>query len=106
MALMLTRHDEPDAVTITAAGEVDPGTAPELQRAIAAALAVAPAAATIVVDLSGLRLLDSAGISALLRGRRLADAADRPFRVVGAAGLVREVLQLTGVWQHLTGEPA
>lgn len=106
MALMLTRRDEQDAVTITAVGVVDPSTAPALQHAIAVALAEVPTATTIMVDMSGVSLLDSAGISALLRGRRFADAAGRTFRVVGAVGLVREVLQLTGVWQHLTGEPA
>jgi anti-anti-sigma factor len=103
---MLTRHDRPDAVTVAAAGVVDAGSAPQLARAIAAALVDTAVTAPVMVDLSGLELLDSAGISALLQGRRLADAAGRSFRVVGAAGIVREVLELTGVWQHLTGEPA
>jgi anti-anti-sigma regulatory factor len=54
------------------------------------------------VDLSGVSFLDSAGINALLKVRRWADANRRSARVTGAGGLVREVLELTGVLAHLS----
>ncbi|MGI5241601.1 STAS domain-containing protein [Dactylosporangium sp. CA-139066] len=102
MALTVVRRDGPAAVTLTPQGEVDPDTAPALEAALDAALD-GGAPAPIVVDLSGVRFLDSAGISALLRGRRRTVAAGRAFRVTGADDFVAEVLHLTGVWDLLAG---
>jgi anti-anti-sigma factor len=47
--------------------------------------------------------MDSAGINVLLKGRRLADDHGKQFRVTGAAGIVRQVLDITGVTAHLSG---
>ncbi|MER7008586.1 STAS domain-containing protein [Dactylosporangium sp. NPDC000555] len=91
-------------MTITVRGEIDLATAGQLRDAIVAAVTDAEPDVSLVVDLAELRFIDSAGISALLRGRRRALAAGRTFRVDGAAGLVLEVLQLTGVWPLLSGE--
>ncbi|MEV8517367.1 STAS domain-containing protein [Dactylosporangium sp. NPDC051484] len=102
--LTVARHDGSGAVTITVQGEIDLATAGQLRDAIIAAVTDAEPDISLVVDLAELRFIDSAGISALLRGRRSALAAGRTFRVDGAAGLVLEVLQLTGVWSLLSGE--
>jgi anti-anti-sigma factor len=59
-----------------------------------------------VVELSGVTFIDSAGINALLKGRRAADERGRVFRVTGATGIVRELLDMTGVWAHLSSPPA
>ena len=53
-------------------GDVDLAVAPEIDAAIAAAADTVDVEA-IVVDLAGVTFLDSSGINALLRGRRLAD---------------------------------
>lgn len=60
--------------------------------------------AELVVDLSGVRFLDSTGIRGLIEVERA--ALDRGQRVVvtGAAGVVRRSLEVTGVLEHLGRE--
>jgi anti-anti-sigma factor len=102
MALTLVRHRDAGATTVGASGDIDLSTVGELDDELAAA--VGSDAATVIVDLSAVTFIDSAGISALLRGRRAADEHGQDFRVTGAAGPVRQVLELTGVWTHLSKE--
>ncbi|MFD0783736.1 STAS domain-containing protein [Micromonospora azadirachtae] len=98
----LSNPDHPDAegVTVSARGEIDLSTADELQHEIEAA--IASNASAVVVDLAEVTFLDSAGINALLRGRRLADDRRKPYHVTNAQGMVRQLLRLTGVWDHLS----
>jgi anti-sigma B factor antagonist len=103
VALHLSTHRNGSELTLEASGVVDLATAGQLRAGIEAALAD-DAAAGLVVDLDGVTLLDSAGIGALLKGRRLADERDRRYRVTGARGIVAEVLRITGVWAHLVGD--
>ncbi|MFI6266570.1 STAS domain-containing protein [Micromonospora sp. NPDC051006] len=99
MPLSLSSHRTADAATIAVRGEVDLSTADDLERAVAAAAQEdAPA---IIIDLGGVTFLDSAGINALLKGRRLADGHGKPYHVTGAQGMVRQLLRMTGVWEHL-----
>lgn len=104
--LMLTRHEQAGTVTVAAEGEIDVATIGDLERAVAAALGDVAPGGLVLADLTRVRLLDSAGIGTLLKCRRIADAADRRFRVAGATGLVLDVLRLTGVAGHLCEEPA
>jgi anti-anti-sigma factor len=97
-----TRWDGRDA-TVTITGAVDLAAAPAVDTAIEAA-ARSTDAAGIMVDLSRVTFLDSSGISVLLRGRRLAEAHDVTYHVTGAHGLVLTVLEITGVWPHLSGQ--
>lgn len=99
--LSLSEHTDTGVTTLTARGEIDLTTAGQVAGRIGALTQIG--ANRLVVDLSGVTFLDSAGISVLLRGRRLADAHQVGYRITGAAGLVREVLDLTGVWTHLSG---
>lgn len=101
MALSLSSRRDADQATLTVGGEIDISTAEALEQAIAAIME--GDAGTVIVDLSGVRFMDSAGINALLKGRRWADDHDQQFRVTGAAGIVRQVLDLTGVTAHLCG---
>ena len=103
MPLELSTHRAGSAVTVAAGGVIDMATAGQFEDAIAAAVADDDAA-SVTVDLGQVNLLDSSGIGALLRGRRQADERQRTFRVVGAVGLVAEVLRITGVWDHLVGD--
>jgi anti-sigma B factor antagonist len=100
--LTVVRHDGPTAVTINPRGDVDPATAPALDEAFTAVLA-GDATTPVVVDLSEVGFLDSAGIGALLRGRRRTVEAGRSFRVVAPDGFIAQVLQLAGVWELLSG---
>ena len=103
MALSLSSHREGDTVTIVVQGDVDLSNAEQLEQAISTA--GADDATGIVVDLAGVPFLDSAGINALVKGRRWADEHHRSMRVTGARGLVREVLDMTGVLAHLSNPP-
>jgi anti-sigma B factor antagonist len=100
--LSLSHHRDAESATVAAQGDIDLSTVDQLVSEIAAAAAAD--VTDVVVDLSGVAFIDSAGISALLRGRRLADERAQRFRVTGAEGLVREVLEMTGVWRHLSGQ--
>lgn len=97
-----TRWDEHEAV-VSAKGDVDLAAAAPMDTAIEAVLTT-PGVESVVVNLSEVAFLDSSGISALLRGRRSADEHHVVYRVTGADGLVRTVLEMTGVWSHLSGQ--
>ena len=91
--------------TVAVIGEVDLSTTPGLHSAIARALAT-PGVDAIVIDLSECSFLDSSGISELLKGRRTCDDTGVAYTVRGAQGIVLRVLEMSGVWAHLTGDSA
>ena len=90
-------------LTVAVSGDVDLATGPAVSDAIGDALA-AEGAELVRVDLAGVRFLDSSGIALLLRGRREADERGLGFQVVGARGVTLQVLEVTGVLAHLSGE--
>jgi anti-anti-sigma factor len=97
---VLTKRPDVGLAVVTATGEIDLATGDTLLNEIVTVLALAEVV-DVVVDLSGVTFLDSSGIGVLVRGRRLADENGKGFRVDGGTAMVREVLQLTGLWQHL-----
>jgi anti-sigma B factor antagonist len=101
LSIATSRQD--DVLTLRVAGDVDLATGQQLEREITEAVAAA-GPASVVVDLSGVGFLDSSGISVLVKGRRLADGHGVPYRVTGASGTIRQVLDITGVWGHLSGQ--
>jgi anti-sigma B factor antagonist len=88
--------------TVVVSGEIDFASGPTVDKAIHDAVAT-DGVETVLVDLSAVRFLDSSGITLLLNGRRLANAKTISYRVVGAQGTARRVLELSGVWEHLCG---
>jgi anti-sigma B factor antagonist len=93
MILEITTAEQDGTVTVTVAGEVDMTSAPALRRA----LGQAPAKGRLVVDLSAVRFLDSAGVKVLY------DHLDRrPELVVSADAVVLRILDLTGLSDLLT----
>jgi anti-sigma B factor antagonist len=101
MALSLSSRRDADQATLAVSGEIDISTADALEQAIATV--ISDGAGIVIVDLAEVTFMDSAGINALLKGRRLADERGQQFRVTGAAGIVRQVLDITGVTAHLSG---
>jgi anti-anti-sigma factor len=97
-----TTWQEPDA-TVSLAGELDLGSRDRVEQAIGAAVH-ATGTRSVLVDLSDLQFIDSSGIGTLLKGRRQADVAGVAYRVSAATGIVRQVLSLTGVLEHLSGD--
>lgn len=104
MDLSVASSQDGGVTTLTVVGELDLATrdraANEISRAVRA-----DGATTVIVDVSGVRFLDSSGISVLIQGRREAEATGVSYRLTGANGMVREVLAMTGVLEHLSGEP-
>jgi anti-sigma B factor antagonist len=95
--------DAGSLATVAVRGDVDLATTPDLDAAIDTALAM-PDTAGVVVDLSDVGFLDSSGISSLLKGRRHADRRGATYRIAGATGIALRVLEMSGVWEHLTGD--
>jgi anti-anti-sigma factor len=95
------RHGE--LLIVTVSGDVDLAIAPALESALVEAATDEPAGA-VQVDLSAVTFLDSSGIAALVRGRHAAEEHGVGYRVTGASGAVREILELTGVWDYLSGD--
>lgn len=89
------------ALTVAVSGEIDLATSPVVTEAITGALA-SGGVRTVDVDLSDVTFLDSSGISLLLKGRRDADERGVGYRVTGAHGTPLEILEIAGVWQHLS----
>jgi len=87
-------NDSPDACSMLVAhGALDFGFAADLRVALDAALADRPA--RIVLDVTDVWLLDATTLRLLLVFRRQAAGAGCVFRVVGASGMVRRVLEVT-----------
>jgi len=99
MDVSTARQADTATVVLAVTGEVDIAAAPALREAISDA--IADGAVDLTVDLDRTSFLDSAGISALIWGRSLADREHCAFRVVNARDLVDRVLEMTGVYQIL-----
>jgi NADPH2:quinone reductase len=85
-----------DVVRVHLLGELDLAVAAEVSGWLDKALDEHPGK-HLEVDLSMLEFLDSSGIRALLNAHISATARGRRFRVVGATGGVREVLEIVDV---------
>jgi anti-sigma B factor antagonist len=99
----VSSHTAGGVTNLAVTGEVDLTVGPLLERAINSAVA-ADGVTAVQVDLSAVQFLDSSGIGLLVRGRRMADARGVGYQVRGARGMVRQVLEMTGVWAHLSGD--
>lgn len=92
-----------DRVTVAPVGPLDLATSPSLAEALAAAQA--PGVVEIVVDLTEVDFLDSAGIAALIRGSRELAKAGCPLYLCGANGSAAKVLEITNVTQDVLPPP-
>lgn len=95
-------------VVVSAAGDLDVLTSPQLSAGIDTALAKDPGA--LVVDLSGVTFLSSAGMAVLVAAREQAHAGDIKFGVVARGPATGRPLTLIGlaelVGMHPTLEEA
>jgi anti-anti-sigma factor len=97
-----TRLGPGGVVRVELAGDFDMSVAPELTGALVRA-AGTPGGELVEVDLRHTAFLDSHGIAGLLAGYEAATLAGLGFRVVNAAGIVRQVLQITGLAEVFAG---
>jgi stage II sporulation protein AA (anti-sigma F factor antagonist) len=89
------RHaDHPLGAVLTLAGELDLVTAPLLQKQLDRAMR---GKGTLVIDLSGLRFIDSSGLNVLVRAERQLRASARQLVLVRGPWSVRRVFELTSL---------
>lgn len=82
-------------VQLRMSGELDLSNAEELSRAVAG---IGPeSGGRVVLDVSGLRFCDAAGVAALLRAQQSVHGAGGHLEVRGASGEPRRVLGITGM---------
>lgn len=85
---------ERDGVTVLALhGPIDVGQALALRDLLAEHLSAA--GDRVLLDLSGVRLIDSSGIGALVTAHRRADGLGARFGLAGATGTVARVFAIT-----------
>ncbi|MGH3853566.1 MAG: STAS domain-containing protein [Pseudonocardiaceae bacterium] len=89
----------PDVRVVTAGGEIDALAAPELAAFLTAQLVVAR---LVVVDLDGVRFLESVGLSALVEANELATREDRDLRLVCHSQTANWALNALGVRERFT----
>jgi len=83
----------PGAPGVAVHGEVDIGTAEDLEGAIDDAIRESDGA--FIIDLSDVGFLDSSGVHVLLRARSLLGREDRALAVICPPGHVRRALELS-----------
>lgn len=98
LSVALQVHE--DSVLVEVAGELDLGSAPELQDALERARNAAPE--LIVVDLRKLEFIDMAGLRVLLAQHDEARRRSRRLVLVNVGRPIRRVLELARVTEVLT----
>ena len=83
---------------VSVEGEIDLATAPTVAAALAAR---EDAESALVLDLRDTAFLDSSGIRVLVEAHRAAARDGIPFTVVPGHAAIRELLETTGVADHL-----
>jgi anti-anti-sigma factor len=91
------------SVTIHLEGELDFAAAFDVELRLEEAIREADA---VVVDLTGLRFIDSTGLRAILEARRLAQTAGVELRIVPGPPEIQRVFEVTGLLDELPFEPA
>ena len=96
-------HDG-DRAVVTVRGEIDLYTAPQLEDVLRGASSASDAP-LVIVDLSGVRFMDSTGLGALVRARqRILDLGGR-LTVASPSPQVRRLLDITGLAEVLSAGP-
>ena len=77
-------------------GEFDLGARDELAAELLAVVRD-PATDVVVLDVGKTSFIDSEALSAVIIGMNEARAAGKPFRIIGATGVVHRVLDVAGL---------
>lgn len=85
--------------TVSLAGDLDLFAAPAARQLLAKECASEPK--QLVIDISGLDFIDSAGLETLVVAERALDANGGTFTLIGASERVLRLLELTGLSQLL-----
>lgn len=102
LGIDVTTPSTDGAVLVRPAGEIDTVTAPVLRLALVSALR--PPCTRIIVDLTAVTFLNSAGLTVLAAAHHLARAERIGLTVRGGGHAAVRPLQITGLWE-LLAEP-
>jgi anti-sigma B factor antagonist len=102
-SLIVKRQSLTDAICLSVSGEVDLANASELRAHLKA---VVEAEEDLVVDMSGLRYLDSSGIKVLLEAHQQITQIKRRIVLAAPAVPVQKVLNITGIDQIIPMFPS
>ena len=105
--LALTINHAGRTVTVSAAGELDLATAPQLEECLRQ-LIEEEVTAEVTLDLSQVSFMDSTSISTLIRMRQLAAVSDTTLVLSSPSAPVIRILDIMGitkVFQIRTGPP-
>ena len=95
--LTVTHDHRDDALVVHVAGEIDVSTGPTLKGALAAACSTARGSShRLVLDLTGVRFLGSAGVHLLAATRLHCTQHDIPLSIVATTRAVLASLRSTG----------
>lgn len=97
--LVLEERLEDRCHTLALSGELDLQTAPDLEAAVLGLCS--DGASEVVLDLSGLEFVDSAGLRALIAVREVCDEHDCTFMLIHPRDQVERLFRLTGVLGRL-----
>lgn len=100
LSVLVEPHGE--AVVLNVAGEIDLATAPQLGESITAAMQQEPE--TLVVDLSDVDFLASAGMAVLIGCHQQAKGNLR-FRIVATGSATFRPMELTGMTEEISIYP-
>ncbi|MFJ8826604.1 STAS domain-containing protein [Streptomyces sp. NPDC102467] len=104
--LSITRSSVSGVSLLTARGEIDASSAPELAEALAGHVGETGEPPRTVLDLGAVTFMDSTGINALLIAHRATDAAGGWIRLACLDGPVLRVVELVGVDSVIACHPS
>ena len=99
--MTIQKNKQGAALTYQLTGRLDTTTAPDLDAALGADLA---GVTSLVIDLTDVEYLSSAGLRSLLAAQKKMNAADGKMVVRGANDSIKEVFDITGFSDMLTIE--
>ena len=85
---------------VVVSGEIDLQTGPALEEALGSAIRNGPG--DVVVDLTAVTFMDSAGLNVFVRAFKVLGEQDRRLVVRGASTLVRRILDMGGAEAFLS----
>lgn len=94
---------DPEISVAQPSGDITHAAAADFQSRLVEALGATRA---LVLDFSRLGLLTSAGLRALLMLHRQAHGAGRTLVLAAVPAGVREVMEVTGFWEHFVHQPS
>ncbi len=104
MLLTVVTSSDDTEVEIRLRGELDHSNADVLRQHVLSALARLPR--QVVIDMSELTFMDSAGIGEIIRANRLLTSRDRGLVIRGANEAVTRLLEMMGIHLIVRLEPA